>query len=240
MQVQDGTAGVHVRLLERVPDLQDIDALFVSVWGAGVPILGVELLRAISHAGGYVSGAYLHGQLVGASAGFLGRHDEQLTLHSHVTGVLPHARGARVGQALKLHQREWARHQGIDLITWTFDPLVRRNAWFNIGRLGARPVEYLVDFYGSMPDAINAGDESDRLLVAWDVTPPLPIPHSPDEVMAGRNRLIMTPDDIEQLRGHDPVAARQWRLRVREELMGPVTAGQVVGFTREGAYLIRD
>jgi predicted GNAT superfamily acetyltransferase len=239
MQPQGGKAGVHVRLLEQLPDLQAIDMLFASVWGAKLPMLGVELLRAIGHAGGYVSGAYLQGQLVGASAGFLGRHHGQLALHSHVTGVIPSARGAHVGRALKLHQRDWARHQGIGLVTWTFDPLVRRNAWFNIGRLGAMPVEYLVDFYGAMPDAINTGDESDRILAAWDVTVPLPIPQSPDEVETDGHRLIMTPEDIEQLRGNDPVSARRWRLRVRDELMGPVTAGQVVGFTRGGAYLVR-
>ena len=230
------TETVEVRTLVRLTDLQAVDALFVSVWGAGTPVLGVELLRALSHEGGYVSGAFLQGELVGASAGFLGRHGDRLSLHSHVTGVSPRARGAHVGRALKLHQREWAASQGIEVVTWTFDPLVRRNAWFNIGRLGARPVEYLVDFYGPMPDPINAGDESDRLLMVWDVSSPLPT-----VVLDGeQHRVIPTPEDIESLRGTDPVAARHWRARLRAELSGPVADGQVVGFTREGDYLIRD
>ena len=54
-------------------------------------------------------------------------------------------------------------------MTWTFDPLVRRNAHFNLAVLGATVDEYLVDFYGPLPDAVNAGDESDRLLVVWPV-----------------------------------------------------------------------
>ena len=230
------TETVEVRTLVRLTDLQAVDALFVSVWGAGTPVLGVELLRALSHEGGYVSGAFLQGELVGASAGFLGRHGDRLSLHSHVTGVSPRARGAHVGRALKLHQREWAASQGIEVVTWTFDPLVRRNAWFNIGRLGARPVEYLVDFYGPMPDPINAGDESDRLLMAWDVALPLPTEALENDL----HRAIATPSDIESLRGTDPAAARQWRMRLREDLSEPVAKGQVVGFTREGDYLIRD
>ena len=68
---------------------------------------------------------------------------------------------------MKLHQRAWAADHGLAWVTWTFDPLVRRNAWFNIGVLGAEVHEYLVDFYGPIDDSINAGDESDRLLVAW-------------------------------------------------------------------------
>lgn len=227
---------VEVRPLGLLSELQMVDALFVSVWGPGVPVLGVELLRALSHEGGYVCGAFLRGELVGASAGFLGRHGNRLSLHSHVTGVSPRARGAHVGRALKLHQREWAASQRIDVVTWTFDPLVRRNAWFNIGRLGARPIEYLVDFYGPMSDSINADDESDRLLMAWDISSPLPTV----ALDGGQHQVIATPEDIESLRVTDPVAARQWRTRLRAELSGPVADGRIVGFTREGGYVLRD
>ena len=239
MQAQDAAARtepVEVRALEQLADLRGVDALFESVWGTGIPILGVELLRALSHEGGYVSGAFLRGELVGASAGFLGNHGNRLSLHSHVTGVSPRARGSHVGRALKLHQREWAASHGIPVVTWTFDPLVRRNAWFNISRLGARPVDYLINFYGRMPDAINAGDESDRLLMAWDVSAPLPT----EALEALHHRVIATPEDIERLRGTDPAAARHWRMRLREELRGPVEQGQVVGFTREGGYILLD
>ena len=68
---------------------------------------------------------------------------------------------------MKLHQQQWALDRGIEWIVWTFDPLVQRNAWFNIAILGAEVHEYLPYFYGTMTDAINAGDDSDRLLMAW-------------------------------------------------------------------------
>lgn len=221
-------------MLDDLPDLEGVDVLFASVWGPGTPVIGVELLRALSHGGGYVSGAYVEGRLVGASVGFRGSHRGRPTLHSHVTAVSAQARGLRVGRTLKLHQRDWAAESGIPLITWTFDPLVRRNAWFNISRLGARPAEYLVDFYGPMTDAINAGDPSDRLLMAWEVAAPLPsAPVDP----ASRH-VVATPQDIEALRVTDPTAASAWRLRLRDELREPVDAGRVIGFTTDGGYVL--
>jgi predicted GNAT superfamily acetyltransferase len=139
-----------------------------------VPIT-VELMRAMSHAGNYVAGAVeLDPQggragsgLVGASVGFFAAPPGEV-LHSHVTGAV--RRGA--GFALKLHQRAWALRGGMDRITWTYDPLVRRNAHFNLAKLGARPEAYLRDFYGVMGDAINADDESDRVLAVWHLTQP--------------------------------------------------------------------
>lgn len=221
-------------MLDDLPDLESVDVLFASVWGPGTPVIGVELLRALSHGGGFVSGAYLEGRLVGASVGFRGSHRGRPSLHSHATGVSAQARGLHVGRMLKLHQRDWAADAGIPLITWTFDPLVRRNAWFNIARLGARPAEYLVDFYGPMTDAINAGDPSDRLLMVWEVDGAPPAAR----VERGTHRIVATPEDIETLRTSDPAAASAWRLRLREELRGPVDAGNVVGFTPDGGYVV--
>jgi len=59
------------------------------------------------------------------------------------------------------------RHQGIDRITWTFDPLLSRNAWLNITRLGAVCNTYLRNFYGKMHDVLNEGLPSDRFDVDW-------------------------------------------------------------------------
>ena len=85
---------------------------------------------------------------------------------------LRQARG--IGRALKAHQREWAFAREVGTITWTFDPLIARNAHFNLAVLGARVTDYLVDHYGDMGDAINSGDESDRLHVAWHLASPVP------------------------------------------------------------------
>jgi predicted GNAT superfamily acetyltransferase len=77
--------------------------------------------------------------------------------------------GRAVGFALKVHQRAWCLRRGVRAIAWTYDPLIRRNGYFNLAKLGARPVEYLRNFYGAMDDAINGGTETDRVLVHWDL-----------------------------------------------------------------------
>lgn len=223
---------MEVRELGTLDECRSVDPFLASVWGPQTPRLGVELLRALTHAGGYAAGAYLGADLVGVSVGFLA-YDKEMSLHSHVTGVSARTRDRGVGMALKSHQRKWALDRGIRAITWTFDPLVRRNAWFNMGRLGARPVEYLVDFYGTMPDSINAGSPSDRLLVVWNVSDP-----PPDVIVETSGAVIVVPDDIERIRSTDPAAAHRWRLRLREQLQGPVAAGQVVGFRRTEGYVL--
>ena len=106
--------------------------------------------------------------MLASSLGFFCAPD-RFTLHSHATAVMAAGRGRRIGWAVKLHQRCWAMAAGLDTITWTFDPLVRRNAWFNLAKLGARPAAFEVDFYGAIADAVNAGDESDRLVLAWQL-----------------------------------------------------------------------
>lgn len=147
------------------------------------------------------------------------------------------------------------RH-GIAAIEWTFDPLVRRNAHFNLAKLGARAIEYVENFYGGMRDAINAGDESDRLLVRWELTGPrLASDGVPDEVAAalladaeGRpvcypiDASVLTvqiPDDIEAMRAGESSLVREWRLAVRQVLGGLMARGAVVtGFDRRAGYLV--
>lgn len=227
---------LEIRTLDTAAEMASIVTVFQQVWGSVTPIVGVELLRAISHSGGYVAGAFDSGNIVGASFGFLARHQGNEALHSHVTGILPGVQHGGVGRAMKTHQRQWAAERGIPWITWTFDPLVRRNAWFNIGVLGVHIAEYLVNFYGPMTDSINAQDESDRLVAAWPTDADAPRPQAP----AGTSRFeIATPDDIVVLRRTDPTEASAWRHRVRDELLPVLERGGVVtDFTRDGAYVV--
>jgi predicted GNAT superfamily acetyltransferase len=260
------TADVVVRTLDRIADIADAEALFAATW-PGQPPATAGLMRALEHAGGYVAGAYLDGAMVGAAAAFLASHPTP-GLHSHVAAVTPPARGRGVGYAIKMHQRAWAAEHGLQTVTWTFDPLVRRNAWFNIGKPGVHVGEYLVDFYGRMDDGVNDGDESDRLLAVW----PVPQPdhdrtglHDQQEVgekgaamlleevggrpvaaaaaaggPVGSVRLVAvaTPPEIESLRRTDPALAHAWRIAVREALEPRLRTGRVVGFTRAGSYLV--
>ena len=255
-------AGVRVRELSSLGELEDLVALFNSIWGEGRPPVSLELLRALAKAGNYVTGAFDGEDLVGAGVGFFHSPSED-ALHSHIAGVRNGMTGRGVGFALKLHQRSWALDRGVADIAWTFDPLVGRNAYFNLAKLGARAEEYLPNFYGSMADDINGADDSDRVLIRWPLRDPRVAKASAGQPFlartsgavvalgrddAGRPRagrrdgdlsLVATPADVRSLRETDPGLAREWRLRVREVLGGLLADGaRVSGFDRAGGYLV--
>jgi predicted GNAT superfamily acetyltransferase len=175
-------------------------------------------------------------------------------LHSHITGVAPGGQHRGIGFALKVHQRAWARARDVNAIGWTFDPLVARNAWFNLAKLAAMADTYLEDFYGPMTDGINAGMESDRLWLWWNLghehvvaacagTPYQPSPAGAEELLAvGPDQepalhqtdapvvTVAVPPDIERLDGDQ---RRRWRRAVREVLGGALAEGWYVsGFLR--------
>jgi predicted GNAT superfamily acetyltransferase len=270
-------ADVVIRELHRPEELKAARRLFEDIWRpaeGNPPPMTAELLRALAHAGSYVAGAFAGGHrgtpggfpggsgttLVGASAGFFTAPPD-LGLHSHITGVAPGGQHRGVGFALKVHQRAWALARGITEVVWTFDPLVARNAWFNLAKLGARPTAYLEDFYGPMTDAVNAGVASDRLLLAWRLDDPAvaaacagrplqpppveaeaaltvgpglePVTHRPDTPAV----TVALPPELEAL---DPGQRRAWRQAVREALGGRLAAGAAVtGFLRHpDRYLV--
>ena len=243
-------SAIEIRLLTRADDMVVVGEVFQQVWGSSTELVPLEMLMAISHAGGYVVGAFdtsrlgdasPHGQILGASVALLATHQGMPALHSHVTGILPGARSTGLGREMKLHQQTWAAERGIDWIVWTFDPLVRRNAWFNIAILGAEVHDYLPSFYGQMTDAINAGDQSDRLLMAWSTAtdPDSAVRDGSDIDESGRHSLIPTPDDIVALRRTDPAAVARWRGDNRKALTAALDAGRpIIGFTRSGDYVV--
>ncbi|GAA3259349.1 hypothetical protein GCM10020216_098270 [Nonomuraea helvata] len=244
------SGGLVIRELREIDEFQEVYRLFDDIWHPAPhnPPVTMELMIGFAHTGNYVVGAYEAGTLVGASVGFRAAGG---ALHSHVTGA---AVGRGIGYALKSHQRDWCLTRGLERITWTFDPLVRRNARFNLVKLGALPEEYLEDFYGDMADAINEGDASDRLLAMWRITEPERREEPPPgEVLLAGERgwpvtraargdavLVGTPADVERLRREDPAAAKAWRLAVREALGGSMKdGGRVVGFTDRGEYVVK-
>lgn len=259
--------------ISELTDLKDLDQLsmlFATVWGrTGEPPLDNDILKALAISRNYVAGAYIDGQLVGGLVGWLGgQPPDDLHMHSHILGVLPGNAHKGVGFELKQHQRRWCLERGIRVIEWTTDPLVRRNVYFNVAKLGAEAPEYFVNFYGQMLDGINAGEESDRLLIRWRldssraVVAAQGIPNEPAEetlrrwatdaiLVVGRgNRpmsaqpqspvlLIQVPDDIVELRRKDPALAREWRLELRQAITGAFANGYAItGASRSGWYVL--
>jgi predicted GNAT superfamily acetyltransferase len=239
-------AGVEVRTLTKRTELDDARLIFDAVWPSGSTQIQSNLLHAAVHAGGYCSAAYVDGQVVGAAFGVLGRHRRDhwaSHLHSHMAAVLPQFRDRHIGSALKIHQRCWALEHDVPVVTWTFDPLVRRNAYVNLVKLGTQVIGYEVDFYGPMNDAINAGDPTDRMFAWWEVGSDradaaaagllAPIEPRADQMT------IEIPDDIVAIRETDRERAQQWRMRVREDMTNALQQGYVVvGVTAEGAYVL--
>jgi predicted GNAT superfamily acetyltransferase len=252
---------VEIRELSELDDLWAASRLFDDLWQRSTPAVPPELLRAITHAGSYAAGAYAHGRLVGAGVGFLGRHEGRDCLHSHIVGVVPEMQGQGVGFAIKQHQRRWARAAGIPVVTWTFDPLVRRNAAFNLGRLGARAVAYHPNFYGRMNDGFNVNEDTDRLFVVWPSEPGSPglqeaqaLPLEAATIMLdeddrggpvlqeveGPLLRCRIPADIVALRRADPGLGWAWRLALRQALCGLLDAGGTIETaTPDGWYLLR-
>ena len=128
-------AGVRVLALDDPGFHHAAATVLQQIWSyqAGVP-LPPEMLRAFVFTGNYVGAVFDGSQLVGVASAFRTDHGG---LHSHIAGVLPSHQGRSIGYLLKLHQRAWALRRGIWSIAWTFDPLIRRNAHFNLIKLGS-------------------------------------------------------------------------------------------------------
>ncbi len=261
---------VTVDLIHSEPDTRAaVDALG-QIWVSddGQAPLPSELAWVLAHSGNYVAVARAGDQVVGATIGFRGMDAEGAFLHSHIAGVVPSWQSAGVGYQLKQHQRRWALAQGLDRITWTFDPLVARNAYFNVVKLGAELTDYFVDFYGSMDDTVNAGDETDRCLVTWRLRSDRAVSAAAGvfvaadartELEAGtadvlradkdgrpvvatstaERRIVQLPTDVVELRHRDPQQALAWRMALREVLVAAFADGlEVVGVSRDGHYVL--
>jgi predicted GNAT superfamily acetyltransferase len=252
-------AGVVVRPLESLSELDAGSRLIEHIWDDGEPKAPTTLLRALSHAGSFVAGADSDGELVGISFGFFGLDGSELLLHSHITGVAPAFQSRSVGFALKQFQRSWALARGIRTIHWTADPLVRGNAYFNLVKLGASIVGYHADFYGRLQDRLNAGGESDRVVVRWELASERATraafgdgaapargegrvllrqrPDGEPEISDadGGRLLAWIPRDIVAIREERPASAQAWRHAVRDTVGRALSDGyRVDTITRDG------
>lgn len=161
-----------IKILESPEEMNAIEDLQRAVWpGSETDVVPAHVLITAVHNGGLVAGAYLEEQLVGFVFGFPGLEftpDGPRAKHcSHMLGILPGYRDSGLGFALKRAQWQMVRHQGLDHITWTYDPLLSRNAYLNIAKLGAVCNTYKRAAYGDMRDGLNAGLPSDRFQVDW-------------------------------------------------------------------------
>jgi predicted GNAT superfamily acetyltransferase len=166
-----------IRLIDTPEEMRLIEDLQRAVWpGSETDIVPLHMLVTAVHNGGLVLGAFDKEKIIGFVFGFPGLEttpDGPRPKHcSHMMGVHPDHRDDGIGFALKRAQWQMVRHQGLDHITWTYDPLLSRNAYLNIAKLGAVCITYRQSEYGDMRDGLNVGLPSDRFQVDWWINTP--------------------------------------------------------------------
>jgi len=231
---------IKIKNLVSITEQSEARKVFDKTWAmeSGTEITP-NLLKAMVHGGSYLSGAFIDKKCVGAAFAFPATTGG-LHLHSHMTAVLDNYRDQGIGYALKINQWQWAKKNNYKEITWTFDPLVSRNAKLNLIKLGVDISGYYPNFYGDMPDALNAGDESDRVMVSWKVVGDQPIAKSVITNPEKSDLLIKIPEDIVAIRSKDKSENLKWRYKVREEFMRAFEkGGKVIGFSANNEYVVR-
>jgi predicted GNAT superfamily acetyltransferase len=161
-----------IKVIEEMDEMHRVEEVQRQVWHEPeTDIVPAHLMNSAVHNGGVLLGAYVDADLVGFVFGFPGYYSTpdgpRLKHYSSMLGVRSDVEGQGIGFALKRAQWQMVRHQGIDRITWTYDPLLSRNAWLNITRLGAVCNTYHRNFYSDMKDDLNRGLPTDRFDVDW-------------------------------------------------------------------------
>ena len=161
---------IELRVIDSPEAVTAVEKLERQVW-PGPKCVPPHIFLAVVHNGGLLVGAYDGDELVGYVFGFIGIYEVEKGVGvrhcSHQLGVHPEYQNQGIGYKLKRAQWQLVRQQGLDLITWTYDPLESRNAYLNISKLGAVCNTYLENEYGEMQDELNVGIPSDRFMVYW-------------------------------------------------------------------------
>ena len=246
-----GAAGVTLRRFETLDDADRILRVLGSTWGSHEPFPR-EMISALADSGNVPILAFDDRDAVGYVLGWAGVEPEDgLHVHSHMLAALPDRRHRGVGFALKLAQRALALEQGIELVRWTFDPLIARNAYFNLHKLGAVADRFERNHYGEMSDELNAGERSDRFTVRWDlVREPGPRTVEADDAVlesagegpgevrppAARSATVAVPREYTDVRDASPSLASAWREASATAIEACLGAGMVAaGFDAGGS-----
>jgi predicted GNAT superfamily acetyltransferase len=242
---------IEIRGLTAHAEFQDAVRLQQQIWGfEEIELLPVRLFVVALKVGGQVFGAFDGQRMIGFCLAIPGLKPGGLKaggksyLHSHMLGVLPEYRDAKVGKRLKLAQRDEALSRGIDLIEWTFDPLEVKNAFFNMERLGAIVRRYVFNQYGTTTSRLHGGLPTDRCIAEWWIGSP-----RAEAIIAGRpferNPIeirIAIPAEIAAIRSDDPKRAREIQQQASQEFQRAFEQGlAVIGFERSkkaGTYLL--
>jgi predicted GNAT superfamily acetyltransferase len=247
MSTASESSEIVIREVETAAEMRAVEELQKEVWGIpDLDVVPATHLIAAKAAGGVLLGAFDGNTLVGFVYGFVAQEDGRIAHHSHMLAVKPAYRNFNLGYKLKVAQRDEVLAQGIDLITWTFDPLQSLNAYFNFTKLGVIADRYVINFYGEEAASFLHQTGTDRFWVKWLLTTdrvvqrlltPKPVFENPSDKL-----LIEIPADINAVQHESPELAREWRERTRRAFTEALGRGYVVrDFYREktvGVYIL--
>jgi predicted GNAT superfamily acetyltransferase len=228
---------VQIRRAHGLEDYQRVVELEKEVWNFTdtADLTAVPILMIANEFGGLVLVAEeSSGRLIGFSMANLGwTREKKLFWWSHMTAVARQYQSRGVGFRLKLRQREEALASGIDEIQWTFDPLQSLNAHFNLHKLGVIVRRYEENVYGYSSSALHQGLPTDRLVAEWHL--------NSDRVRAADENpiLLEIPENINELRRTDLVAAKAWQDRVRAACQDYFQRGYVITDFIGGRYVLK-
>ena len=225
---------IHIREIDDPAEMRAVEELQKEVWGIpDLDVVPLTHLVAAKEAGGVLIGAFDGDTLVGFVYGFPSFERGQLAHHSHMLAVKPAYRNFDLGRRLKFAQRDHVKAQGIELISWTFDPLQSLNAHFNFNKLGVIADRYLPNFYGEDAASFLHQTGTDRLWVSWFVE------RKPVAVGDQDHVAIEIPTNIDALPRE---IALKWRAETRRAFTEALSAGYIVeSFVRDkqlGRYLL--
>ena len=195
----------------------------------GLPDLELSPRRHLivsRQAGGWTLGAFVAERMVGFVHHLAAvRGDNEIFGYSHMMAVAKDYQNKGVGARLKWAQRERALAEGRTFIKWTWDPMMARNAHFNLNRLGATVDTYAHNFYGIDYDLSRSLEEqpglpSDRLFATWDLNSDRVRKLSTGTAAPVAGMPVVTvaiPSQWPALVKQDPQRARAEQARVREE-----------------------
>ncbi len=252
-----GDPDPEIRPISSIDEFHAVEQLQRDVWGIpDLDVVSLYHLIAVKAAGGVLLGAFDREELVGFVYGFVGWERGRPVHHSHMLAVKDGYRSHGLGYRLKLEQRNFVLEQGIDVMTWTFDPLQSRNAFFNFRKLGVVADTYYPDFYGSDAASFLHRNATDRLWVSWHVSHEhvtdrlqgedsveesndlesivavgesgSPIVKELESLGAPDRVAIEIPGNISEIESSDPNLARDWRMATRESFIAAIEAGFLV------------
>ena len=237
---------VSIRPLASHHDLDACVAMQRRIWGQEYEVVPSALIKVLAKVGGLVAGAFDDDTFLGFVLGITGVERGAVVHWSHMLAVAPEAQNHGIGHALKEYQRAYARQIGAQAIYWTFDPLVARNAHFNLNVLGVRVVSYVPDMYGESTSPLHRGIGTDRFIASWPLD---------DVTLAARRREMALatdrsgngdtirmeiPHDIALLQRTDMPAAIAWRTRTRATIQDALARGYAIqGFVRGNAAVAK-